>query len=229
MQVTEDVGPGDSLDDLLGGTDQAAATDGLLAWARALGELHATTAGRASRAMRAMRCADVSELLHALQEPGPFLALSNGDACPYNSRITHQGVRFFDFELAGFRHCLLDGAFLRMSFPSCYRWGRLPVDVRAAAENAYRDALAPIDDDTYRRGMAAAGGAWAIVHAVQLPGPEQQDQRRAVRIHAVIADFVEVARTAGWLGAFAGWFARRIPAAEPVPIYPAFASLGSAG
>ena len=173
--------------------------------------------------------ADMAELLHTLREPGPFLALSNGDACPYNSRIASHSVRFFDFELAGFRHLLLDGAFLRMSFPSCYRWGLLPDDVRAAAETAYRGALGPVDDDTYRRGLAAACGAWAIVHAVQLPDPGDPDQHSAARIHAVVADFVEVAAAAGWLGSLAGWIERLIPTAEPAPLYPAFASLGSAG
>jgi hypothetical protein len=271
VQMTEDLGTGTSLDDLLGRTDRAAAADGLVRWARALGELHAATVGRADEYYRLRASlgpvdpashrtrlversvetawaalatgvaernwspvtdqvgADVAELLHTLREPGPFLALSNGDACPYNSRITSEGVRFFDFELAGFRHCLLDGAFLRMSFPSCYRWGRLPDDVRTAAEDAYRAALGTFDDDAYRRGLVAACGAWAIVHAVQLADPSQQAQLRIERLRGVVGGFVDVARAEGWLGALATWLEQRAGTTEPARFYPAFGSLGSGG
>jgi hypothetical protein len=241
VHVTEDLGTGPSLDDLLAGSDRTAATAGLVAWARALGELHAATAGLAGEYARlrdglgspmpaehrislverpvdaawttvaanagvpvtaAVR-ADVERLLLSLREPGSLLALSNGDTCPYNSRLLPDGVRFFDFELAGFRHCLLDAAYLRVPFPSCYRWGRLPEPVLAEAESAYRSAMA-LDDETYLRGLACACGAWAITRAERL-GP-RSDPLQIARVLAVVTAFVETARTARGLLALAGWF-----------------------
>lgn len=265
VQVTEDLGTGPSLDDLLTGADAAAASAGLVAWARALGDLHARTVGHAeeydqlrARLGRPMPAehrislverpvdaawtrlaasapapvtaavrADVARLLVELRDPGPLLALSNGDTCPYNTRILPDGVRFFDFELAGFRHCLLDAAYLRVPFPSCYRFGRLPDPVFAEAESAYRSALR-LDDETYFGGLASACGAWAISRAERLASPGEPLQ--VARVLAVVTAFVETTRAARTLPALACWFEKlakilRDGCGQAVPepqLFPAF-------
>ncbi|MBO0795119.1 MAG: hypothetical protein J2P36_29800, partial [Ktedonobacteraceae bacterium] len=124
--VMEDLGAGSALEDLLVGSDASAASHGLVAYAEALGRLHAATIGHAEEyyqlrsrygpvdptfdrisilgvgiedAFRQLReviasrpylpalhdaGSDVDEMLRMLAEPGPYLALSNGDTCPTN-------------------------------------------------------------------------------------------------------------------------------------------------
>jgi hypothetical protein len=50
---------------------------------------------------------------------------------------------FFDFEFAGFRHALLDAAYLHLPFPTCWCVARLPDGLPDALETVYRQELAP--------------------------------------------------------------------------------------
>lgn len=75
-------------------------------------------------------------------------------------------ARLFDFELAGYRHALLDVAYLHLGFQWCYQPGRIPPDVLGEAETAYRlEASSGIpmalDQAAYQRGLTAAAAAWA--------------------------------------------------------------------
>jgi Phosphotransferase enzyme family len=167
--VTEDLGPHPSLLDLLLGQDRNAAEEGLLAFARGLGELHAVTAGQAppgvlpggadgvAAGWQQIRGAvaalnlpppdaaegDVEAIVATLRAPGPYLALSSGDLTPVNCKILPGAVRFFDFEYAAFRHALLDATVLRYLYPTGGPPWLLPPEVAARLEPAYREALAP--------------------------------------------------------------------------------------
>jgi hypothetical protein len=74
----------------------------------------------------------------------------------------------FDFELAGYRHALLDVAYLHLGFQWCYQPGRIPPDVLREAETAYRlEASSGIsltlDEPAYQRALATAAAAWAML------------------------------------------------------------------
>jgi hypothetical protein len=99
---------------------------------------------------------------------GPFDAFAPCDTCPDNNRIEDNGrLRFFDFEFAGFRHALLDAAYLHLPFPTCWCVARLPDGLPDALETVYRQELAPAcsdaaDDDTFFLAMNHAVAYWAV-------------------------------------------------------------------
>jgi hypothetical protein len=208
--VTEDLGSGPSLGDLLAGTSRAQAARGLVAFATTLGQMHAATAGLENEYYRQRRLlgpadpreyrtllgelsvqkaarrvldarvsgrtaprqasSETQTILAALAEPGSFLALSNGDPCPYNCLVTRGIARLIDFELAGYRHTLLDAAYLHLGFQWCYQPGQLPPDVLDDAETAYRlqaGAGIPLmlDEPAYQQALTGAATAWVILSA----------------------------------------------------------------
>jgi len=185
--------------------------------------------------------ADVDELFAMLAAPGPYLALSNGDVCPQNCRLTAAGPRLIDFEAAAFRHALLDATALRFPFQACPCWSRLPADVGRHAEAVYRAELARacpdvLDPASYHRGMTAACAAWTIDRLVRLPKLEQVDTphpmgfSRRGQVLDAIGTTVAAAQQSGSLQHLAGWLdtlatalRRRwpeLPASQA--IYPAF-------
>lgn len=104
------------------------------------------------------------------------VAFSPGDTCPDNHRRGADGhLRFFDFEFCGFRHPLLDAAYFRVPFPTCWCVGRAPDPVAPRLDAAYRAALSSAwpqaaDDAWYRRQMARALGFWLLETLTFLPG-----------------------------------------------------------
>ncbi len=196
--VMEDLGSDPSLLDLLLGADPEAARQGLLAFARGLGRLHAQTAGRseglhlvhvpvaahwqqvkdavAQLALPAPTGVDddVATITRLLAEPGDCLALSSGDPSVVNCKIGNGNVRFFDFEAACFRHALVDAVVLRYPYPAGGPPWHLPCDIAIESESVYRAELAQVcsvaqDDSRYQRCMAAACAAWTILRLARLP------------------------------------------------------------
>ncbi len=189
---------------------------------------------------------DVDEILRVLVEPGPYLAFSNGDACPANCRLTDGGLRFIDFEHAAFRHALLDAAALRFPFPACPCWSRLPEDVGRRAEDVYRTEMARsypdiLDDARYAHGLTAACVAWTIVRAVRLPKLDNGDEShplgfsRRGQLLDTIDITVRCAQQSRSLQSFASWLTDVSAAlrvrwphiASPQPVYPAFQARNS--
>jgi hypothetical protein len=271
--VTEDLGPHPSLLDLLLGRDRESARHGLLAFARALGTLHAQTAGRAAAyAARRARLgpadpdpegltapgrvaeswrrvreavaqlglprplgvdANVEAVARTLAAPGAYLAISSGDPSVVNCKVADGAVRFFDFEGAGFRHALLDATVLRYLYPTGGPPWRLPQEVAAPIEPAYRAELArgcpaALDAAGYERGLAAAGAAWAILRLARLPrvegGPDRDSwplvppgwaapiptRSRRRQLVAIVETCITSARRAGTLEALAAWCERLV-------------------
>ncbi len=92
---------------------------------------------------------------------------SPGDVCPDNNLITSDGVRFVDFEEAGFQSAFLTAAYIRMPFSTCWCVFRLPAEVSAAAEDAYRSQVCQAfpglaDDAVWAAGMRLAVAAWTM-------------------------------------------------------------------
>ncbi len=104
---------------------------------------------------------DLVRALYDAVNPGPFLAYSTGDPCPGNFLFRgDESVCVVDVEYGAHRHALVDGAYTRVGFPTCWCVGGVPASVRAAAEKAYREQLTrgvpeAADDDAYNAARSA--------------------------------------------------------------------------
>lgn len=178
---------------------------------------------------------ELAAILDELAEPGPFLALSSGDPCPDNGRITTDRVQFFDFEAGAFRHALADAAHYLVPFPNCWCWRRLPEEVAGEMEAAYRTELAigcpaTCDDERYNHALAAVVGAWFVwtLHR-RLPHAADDFLMRARTVTA-LHNFISVASRAPTLSRLVAWadqlqsaWQQRWPEAmTPADTYPAF-------
>jgi hypothetical protein len=161
---------------------------------------------------------DVDHMLRSLAEPGPYLAFTNGDMCPQNTRLFEGRVRFLDFENAAFRHAAVDIAMLRFPFAACPCWSPLPPDVTTQLEDAYRAEFAAAcpqvaDDAEFMRAMAVGCAAWAILRSVRIPrlealdAPQPMGFSRRGQLLATIRTFTDSAAKARILGRLAHWFA----------------------
>lgn len=66
-------------------------------------------------------------------------ALLHGDPCPGNDLHTDDGVRFVDLEQAALGDGLVELAYLRIGFPTCWCVTDIPTTLREQAEHAYRE------------------------------------------------------------------------------------------
>jgi hypothetical protein len=174
---------------------------------------------------------DLDAIARTLAAPGSYLALSSGDPGLVNCKIVNGTVRFFDFEVAGFRHALVDATVLRYPYPTGGPVWRLPPEIAEAIQAAYREELArgcpeALDDASYKRGLAAACVAWTIVRMARVAkveaGPDREPwplvppdwtgplpvRSRRRQLVAIIETCIASTRHAGTLEAFATWCER---------------------
>jgi hypothetical protein len=115
--------------------------------------------------------AAASELIAVLEElnaPGPFLALSHGDAESNNILVRESGpadARLIDFEAAGYGHALIDAVCLHVPGPG---WISVGDPGAVGLADQYRRALArgvpeAQDDRRYGFALAAACMSWALL------------------------------------------------------------------
>lgn len=151
-----------------------AGADWPIAYARALAGLHATAhpAPPALPLWRGPTPADVAAFLRLARELDvgvppraaaelsqcverasgwPADALLHGDPCPGNEARTSAGLRFVDFEQAALGPGLVELAYLRMAFPTCWCAVSIPEPQIVAAEAAYR-AVSSHGDRPHSRG-----------------------------------------------------------------------------
>ena len=185
---------------------------------------------------------ELAEIAHRLHEPGAWLALVHGDPCPDNALVVDDRVRLIDFEFAEPSHALLDAAYWRMGFPTCWCAGRLPQGVAERVEAAYRAEIAPAmplaaDDAAYRAELAFAAAIWLFVGLDwRLDDALREDARWGVasvrgRLLHYLEAVVDLADAAGVLPGIAraaeGWrrdLGARWPESEALGLYPAFAA-----
>jgi aminoglycoside phosphotransferase (APT) family kinase protein len=107
-------------------------------------------------------------ILEHLRQPGCWQALVHGDPCPDNVLFASDGrAELIDFEFARPGHALLDAAYWRMGFPTCWCAGTVPAEVRHRIDRAYRAAIADAvpkatNDDEFRRESAIIDAAWLL-------------------------------------------------------------------
>jgi hypothetical protein len=116
--------------------------------------------------------AEFGELLPVI-EPGEFAVFSPGDVCPDNNMFTPDGLRFLDFESAGYHSVFLDAAYTRLPFATCWCVYTPPPGLTAALEAAFRGELLTVfpalaDDACWDRGLRRACAAWVLSMSVWL-------------------------------------------------------------
>jgi hypothetical protein len=97
----------------------------------------------------------------------PYAVFSPGDICPDNNLLTSAGVKFVDFEEAGFHPVFLDAAYITMPFSTCWCVFRFPPELSAGAEAAYREQVSAVwpdltDDAIWLPGLRRAVAAWTM-------------------------------------------------------------------
>ncbi|MFD5035742.1 aminoglycoside phosphotransferase family protein [Streptomyces sp. NPDC058377] len=108
----------------------------------------------------------VRDELHALVERlgrAEGAALLHGDPCPGNDLHTPDGVRFIDFEQASLGSGLMELAYLRIGFPTCWCVTRASGPLLERAETAYRTAWLTVTGSALPdSGLADACAGWLI-------------------------------------------------------------------
>ena len=185
---------------------------------------------------------ELAQIARRLRDPGPWLALVHGDPCPDNALVVGDRVHLIDYEFAGPSHALLDGAYWRMGFPTCWCAGRLPPEVAMRVEAVYRAEIArtmpqAADEGTYRAELAFAAAIWLFVCLDwRLEEALREDAQWGVasvrsRLLLYLETVVDLAGAAGvlpeirrtaevWLRDLRG----RWPQTEALALYPAFAA-----
>ena len=157
-------------------------------------------------------------------------ALTHGDTCPDNVLLTEDGARFIDFELAGFRHPMLDGVYARVPFATCWCVNRLPPESspRSSRRTGERSAIRRGSIERRRTGGCSGcctrrcGGS-RLEEADETWGISTRRQRLAMR-WGDFADRADVNVLAAFGGRVRDAVAERWPETEPMPLYPAFRS-----
>ncbi|NUP51143.1 MAG: hypothetical protein HOW97_28105 [Catenulispora sp.] len=172
-----------------------------------------------------------SELTAALDElsaPGPFLALSNGDAEANNILVHESGpadARLIDFEAAHYGHALLDGVCLHVPGP---RWLSVGDPAANGLADRYRQALSrgipeAQEDRLYGFALGAACTSWALLRLQRLPvldarAPGDHSRLQLIETLEATARTAEAHHTlphlSGWLRSTATALRRRWPDAD---------------
>jgi hypothetical protein len=172
-----------------------------------------------------------SELIAALEElnaPGPFLALSQGDAESNNILVHESGpaeARLIDFESAGYAHALIDAVCLHVPGPG---WISVGDPGAAGLADQYRRALArgvpeAQDDRRYGFALAAACMSWALLRlhrfaVLDTRAPGDDSRLQLVETLEAAARTAEAHRAlphlAGWLRRTADVLRGRWPDAD---------------
>jgi aminoglycoside phosphotransferase (APT) family kinase protein len=183
-------------------------------------------------------------ILDHLRHPGCWQALVHGDPCPDNVLLAADGrAILIDFEFARPGHALLDAAYWRMGFPTCWCAGTIPDEVRGRIDRTYRAAIADTvpaarNDDEFRIEIAIIDAAWLLGNlAWLLKGALAEDGTwgRATSRSRIIAYLERAVRSMEQANVLPGlqqlaftWckdLRSRWPDTVPLPVFPGFAGL----
>ncbi|NUK52685.1 aminoglycoside phosphotransferase family protein [Streptomyces lunaelactis] len=105
---------------------------------------------------------ELGELVLRLRKFDGRRALLHGDPCPGNDLHTADGIRFVDFEQACLGNGLMELAYLRIGFPTCWCVTAAPEPLLAEAEAAYRSAWRAATGTEVEGDLADACAGWLI-------------------------------------------------------------------
>lgn len=95
-------------------------------------------------------------------DPTPHHALLHGDPCPGNDLRTTDGVRFVDFEQASLGNGLVELAYFRIGFPTCWCAMSVTGTPLAEVENIYRATWRSLTGTDVPGDLADACAGWLI-------------------------------------------------------------------
>lgn len=188
---------------------------------------------------------ELEELVRLLREPDELSVYCHRDACPDNTVASAGGMKLIDFEVSDISCALIDARCPRAMFPTCWCANRLPDDVVAAVEAAYRSELvrgcpAAADDVAFGKRMVAACAtaalgplAWGrhlpfIVDSYAPLGAEHEVRLVVTRLRALMSLSHELGyfgRVAALAGDIVDVIQARLPRVDlTLPLYPAFRS-----
>lgn len=166
--------------------DQPPADDWVIGYAEALARLHAATtpddvgllpawsgptrgdidsflglAQTLGRTVPSVVRTELDDLVNRLTH-APGHALLHGDPCPGNDIHTGSGVRFIDFEQAALGNGLMELAYLRIGFPTCWCATAPAQPLLNAAEAAYRTAWRHATGADVQEDLTDACAGWLL-------------------------------------------------------------------
>ncbi len=116
--------------------------------------------------------AEMSAVRADIDEPGPFLALSNGDAGANNFMVDGTDGRIIDWEFGCFRHALVDASCLHVPGPM---WMTLadpgPIGVADTYRRTLAEGISAAEGDEYELALA---GACVATAAERLGAPVER-------------------------------------------------------
>jgi hypothetical protein len=95
-------------------------------------------------------------------DPAPYHALLHGDPCPGNDLRTAAGVRFVDFEQASLGNGLVELAYFRIGFPTCWCAMSVAGAPLEEAERTYRATWRNLTGTDVPGDLADACAGWLI-------------------------------------------------------------------
>ncbi|MEU3606416.1 phosphotransferase [Streptomyces sp. NPDC035033] len=104
---------------------------------------------------------ELAGLLERL-DPTPYHALLHGDPCPGNDLRTAEGVRFVDFERASLGNGLVELAYFRIGFPTCWCAMSVTAAPLAEVEDVYRTTWRDLTGKDVPGDLADACAGWLI-------------------------------------------------------------------
>ncbi|MEV6677295.1 phosphotransferase [Streptomyces erythrochromogenes] len=104
---------------------------------------------------------ELAGLLERL-DPTPHHALLHGDPCPGNDLRTADGVRFVDFERASLGNGLVELAYFRIGFPTCWCAMSVTAAPLAEVEDVYRSTWRGLTGKDVPGDLADACAGWLI-------------------------------------------------------------------
>jgi aminoglycoside/choline kinase family phosphotransferase len=158
---------------------------------------------------------ELAAVMEELAAPGPFLALSNGDAEANNILLHASGpadARLIDFEFAGYTHALTDAVCLYVPGPA---WLTVGDPITAGLADQYRRTLAggipeAEDDRRYGDGLAAACVSWVLVRLQRfaLLDTRSPGDHSRLQLIATLEAAAHTAETYGTLPHLTAWIRR---------------------
>lgn len=189
-----------------GGPFRAAGGDWLPGYAEALARLHSVTGPADRGALPAWagpkaadadaflafakaldvevpaRAADQLGALLDRLDPGPHHALLHGDPCPGNDLWTSEGVRFIDFEHAALGNGLVELAYLRIGFPTCWCAMSATGAPLAEAESVYRSTWRSLTGTEVPGDLADACAGWLVQGDALVQRAEREGRDHLARV-----------------------------------------------
>ncbi|MEV0375108.1 aminoglycoside phosphotransferase family protein [Streptomyces sp. NPDC050636] len=104
---------------------------------------------------------ELTDLVNRLDQAAGH-ALLHGDPCPGNDLHTATGIRFIDFEQASLGSGLMELAYLRIGFPTCWCVTSASEPLLERAEHAYRKEWRTVTGSEAQDGLADACAGWLL-------------------------------------------------------------------